>query len=302
MDQKNLFEALTQQKFSFTTPNLTPLHLTTDHSHRLRSQRPPPQIATATAADRHRHCRRSQGLFEMKSSLGMLRRFALHKSHGKEKRDYQLSVHLYDLSQASQVLINQMKDVAPAIQNSITEVTEEVNSISSNLPPVTQHHGRSTSSIQAQSSGTTMESSNDEVADVTSRLSTGQLEKVSASPSALKLPSLFSATPNSLGKRGNMQKQQTLAQTSQMENMSERKSVDQLLSNNRIEYDRVNGFLSAAGSNFTVSDSQKSYCDGEEAQDHVFSPPSLMGSSFLGDPYEDLLAPLSETETALMER
>ncbi|KAL7195813.1 hypothetical protein ACSBR1_035949 [Camellia fascicularis] len=194
-----------------------------------------------------------------------------------------------------------MKDVAPAIQNSITEVTEEVNSISSNLPPVTQHHGRSTSSIQAQSSRTTMESSNDEVADVTSRLSTVQLEKVSASP-ALKLPSLFSATPNSLGKRGNMQKRQTLAQTSQMENMSERKSVDQLLSNNHIEYDRVNGFLSAAGSNFTVSDSQKSYCDGEEAQDHVFSPPLLMGSSFLGDPYEDLLAPLSETETALMER
>ncbi|THG18772.1 hypothetical protein TEA_012475 [Camellia sinensis var. sinensis] len=224
LDQKNLFEALTQQKFSFTTPNLTPLHLTTDHSHRLRSQRPPPppQIATATAADRHRHCRRSQ------------------------------------------VLINQMKDVAPAIQNSITEVTEEVNSISSNLPPVTQHHGRSTSSIQAQSSGTTMESSNDEVADVTSRLSTVQLEKVSASPA-----SLFSATPNSLGKHGNMQKRQTLAQTSQME-----------------KYVRK----------------EKSYCDGEEAQDHVFSPPLLMDSSFLGDPYEDLLAPLSEAETALMER
>ncbi|KAL7190271.1 hypothetical protein ACSBR2_022533 [Camellia fascicularis] len=307
-----------------------------------------------------------------------------------------------------QVLINQMKDVAPAIQNSITEVTEEVNSISSNLPPVTQHHGRSTSSIQAQSSGRTMESSNDEIADVTLRLSTVQLEKVSASPSALKLPPLFSVTPNSLGKGGNMQKRQTLAQTSQIENMSERKSVDQLLSNNCIdtapqdsdssyvqnlkqsvreaalsmqscnsessqdnrsddssehffvplsgigfsrlgpdkklgsvrskllfasqapsienfapndhahrdyeelsymlndldsfhEYDRVNGFLSAAGSNFTVSDSQKSYCDGEEAQDQVFSPPLLMDSSFLGDPYEDLLAPLSETETALME-
>ncbi|CAL5325634.1 unnamed protein product [Camellia sinensis] len=319
-----------------------------------------------------------------------------------------LSEHQQHLT-SIQVLINQMKDVAPAIQNSITEVTEEVNSISSNLPPVTQHDGRSTSSIQAQSTGRTMESSNDEIADVTSRLSTVQLEKVSASPSALKLPPLFSATPNSFGKGGNMQKRQTLAQTSQIENMSERKSVDQLLSNNRIdtapqdsdssyvqnlkrsvreaalsmqscnsessqdnrsddssehffvplsgtgfsrlgpdkklgsvrskllfasqapsienfapndhahrdyeelsymlndldsfhEYDRVNGFLSAAGSNFTVSDSQKSYCDGEEAQDQVFSPPLLMDSSFLGDPCEDLLAPLSETETALMER
>ncbi|PSS35272.1 AUGMIN subunit like [Actinidia chinensis var. chinensis] len=307
-----------------------------------------------------------------------------------------------------QVLINQLKDVAPAIQNSIMELTEEVNGLSSNLPPVGQHHGRATSSIQAHSSGRTMESSNDEVADVTSRLSTVQLEKVSASPPALKLPPLFSVTPNSSGKGGNMQKRHTLAQTSQMENISERKSVDQPLSNNQIdnapqdsdnsyvqnlkrsvreaalsmqscnlkssqdnrsddssehffvplsatgfsrvlpdkklgsvksrlfasqdpsvenrtpdghgqskynelshvlndldsfqEYDRVKGFLSAAGSNYPVSDSQKSYYDMEEAHDQVFSPPLLMDTSLLGDSYEDLLAPLSETETALMER
>ncbi|KAI8016328.1 AUGMIN subunit 6 [Camellia lanceoleosa] len=47
---------------------------------------------------------------------------------------------------------------------------------------------------------------------------------------------------------------------------------------------------------FDSSNSQKSYCDREEAQDQVFLPPLLMG-----DPYEDLLAPLSEIETALME-
>lgn len=53
-----------------------------------------------------------------------------------------------------QVLINQLKDVAPTIQNSISQLTEEVNSISSNLPPVMKL--RSNSPIQAQSSGRTL--------------------------------------------------------------------------------------------------------------------------------------------------
>lgn len=55
------------------------------------------------------------------------------------------------------------------------------------------------------------------------------------------------------------------------------------------EFDRVNGFLSAAGSNCAVSDSQKSYFDTEEAQDQVFSPLLLMDTSLLADSYEDLL-------------
>lgn len=68
---------------------------------------------------------------------------------------------------------------------------------------------------------------------MTSILSTIQLEKVSASPPALKLPQLFSLTPNSTGKSGNMQKRQVVApQTNQVENLSDRKSLDQPLSNN----------------------------------------------------------------------
>ncbi|XP_059645726.1 AUGMIN subunit 6-like [Cornus florida] len=305
-----------------------------------------------------------------------------------------------------QVLINQLKEVAPAIQNSISELTEEVNSISSNISPMNKSHGRSTSPIQAQSSGRTLESSTDEVAEVTSRLSTVQLEKVSASPPVLKLPPLFSLTPNSSGKGGNVQKRHTLAQTNQIENLSERRSLDQPLSNNHVdppqdndnsyvqnlkrsvreaalsvqscnlepsqescsddssehffvplsttgfshkgsenklgvrnkqftsqadpslenrargghfgskyyelsdvlngldtlrEYDRVNGFFSAAGSNRVVSAPQKSFYDMDGAEDQVFSPPLLMDSSLLAESYEDLLAPLSETETALME-
>ncbi|KAI8533496.1 hypothetical protein RHMOL_Rhmol10G0015700 [Rhododendron molle] len=285
-----------------------------------------------------------------------------------------------------QVLINQLKDVAPTLQNSITELTLEVNSISSNLPPGAELHGRSTSPIQAQTGGRTMESSSSDV----------QIEKVSASPPAFKLPPLFSVTPNSSGKGGNVQKRNTLSHTNQIEIMSERKSVDQPLSNSHIdvprqdsensyvqnikrsvreaalsvqpcsselsqdsqsddssehffvplsgigfsrlgqdtklgsarskllfasqdlsvgkrapnskahskhkelghvpndldsfqECDGENDFLSGAGSNCTVSDSQKSYYDDEEARDQVFSPSLLLDTSLMGDFYEDLL-------------
>lgn len=260
-----------------------------------------------------------------------------------------------------QVLINQLKEVAPAIQKSISECTDKVDSISSNLPPMTKHPGRSTSPSQAQSSGRTLESA-DDVAEVTSKLSTFQLEKVSASPPALKLPQLFSLTPNSHKRLA------SAAQISQIENFSERKPLEQPLSNNHIDnlpqdsdshyvqnlkrsvreaalsrnrlhskssqgshsdessehffmplsssgfsrlgpdskgtllssslhdYDQVNGFLSVTGSNSAASDAQRSFYDFEEAQEQVFSPPLL-----IEDAYEDLLAPLSETEAALME-
>lgn len=62
---------------------------------------------------------------------------------------------------------------------------------------------------------------------MTSKMSSIQLDKVSASPT-LKLPQLFSLTPNSSAKTGNMQKRHNLAsQTSQIETLSENKSLDQ---------------------------------------------------------------------------
>ncbi|CAI9752598.1 unnamed protein product [Fraxinus pennsylvanica] len=309
-----------------------------------------------------------------------------------------------------QVLIDQLKDVAPAIQNSISELTEEVNSISSHLPPVSKHHGRLNSPIQAQGSGRILESGIDDFAKMTSRLSSLQLEKASASPPALKLPPLFSSTPNSSGKSGNTQKRQTIPQSNQVENISDKKSVEQPLSKSSTdnsphdedhffpenlkrsvreaalsskscnlessqdshsddssehffvplpgngfshfdqekkpnslksrqlftpqadpylleacaldnhfgskydgvgymlndldslnEFDGVNGFLSAVGSNSSVSDAHRSFYDVDVTQDQVFSPPLLIDTSLLADTYEDLLAPLSETETALME-
>lgn len=68
-----------------------------------------------------------------------------------------------------------------------------------------------------------------------SRLSAIQLEKVSASPPALKLPPLFSLTPNSSGKGGNTQKRQIPAQNNHIENISEKKFVDQPLLNNHVD-------------------------------------------------------------------
>ncbi|PWA58737.1 hypothetical protein CTI12_AA397980 [Artemisia annua] len=306
-----------------------------------------------------------------------------------------------------QVLVNQLKGVAPAIQNSISELSEEVNSISTNLPQVTNYHGRSTSPVQPQSTGRTMESSSDEVTDVTSRLSSVHIDKVSSSPAALKLPPLFSLTPNSAAKSGNFYKKQAQVNNNQVDNVSEnllheqtipnshvvtpqtdnendyirnlKKSVREAalstLSNNTAQsqdshsddgsehffvplsgtgfsragpekkaaslrskqlfvpesqtslvenrvsdgfkynesldtssnfdmvndFDGVNGFISAAASNYAESEGRLSFYDVEESHEQVFSPPFLMDASLSADSFEDLLAPLSETETALME-
>ncbi|KAK1440929.1 hypothetical protein QVD17_06763 [Tagetes erecta] len=299
-----------------------------------------------------------------------------------------------------QVLVNQLKGVAPVIQDSISELTEEVNNISTKLPQVMHHHGRSTSPVQAQSTGRTMESSSDEVSDVTSRLSSVHIDKASSGPAALKLPPLFSLTPNSTAKSGNFYKRQTQAHTNHLENASEKLPHEQTVSNNQVnalqtdnetdyihnlkksvrqaalstlasntsqsqdnqsddgsehffvplsgtgfsrmgpekksaslrskqlfaselnssllenrvsdgikynesldmvnEYDGVNGFMSAAASNYAESEGRLSFYDVEETHDQVFSPPFLMDASLAAESFEDLLAPLSETEAAAL--
>lgn len=80
------------------------------------------------------------------------------------------------------------------------------------------------------------ESGSDDVAELTSKLSSVQVDKVSASSSTLKLPQLFNLTPNSSGKTGNVHKRQTLtSQTSQTDGLSERNSLDQSPSSNGLE-------------------------------------------------------------------
>lgn len=307
-----------------------------------------------------------------------------------------------------QVLINQLKDVAPAIQNSIAELTEEVNTVSSSFPLMNKRPGQSNLPVEAQSSWKATVGRNDDITEVSSKLSHVHLEKVVSSPT-LKLPPLFSLTPNSSGKGGNIQK--TLSSpVNHADNLSERKTIDNALLNNAVdilpqdieslnvqkfkrsvrdaalavkscdyessrdshsedgsehffvplstagapslgveqrgssiranrlftseseslllgnsildscggkkfdevsdsfnefdslsEYDRINGFLSAACSNYAASESQTSFYDLDEASDQVLSPPLLMETSLLADAFEDLLAPLSETDAALMD-
>lgn len=319
-----------------------------------------------------------------------------------------LSEHRQHLA-SIQVLINQLKGVAPEIQKSIMELTEEVDGMSSYLPQPAKHHGRSTSPIQTQSSAKTMASSSDDMADVTSTLAAVRLEKVSSSSSTLKLPPLFSVTPSSSAKGGNAQRRSSLGQTNPVEDLSESKPVDQPLSNNLIcssslqdgdnafvqnikrsvreaalsihpcsseslpdnrsddssehffiplsatgfsclgtqkklssgrnkllstsqdhyvrnhaskghalskfkelphalsemdsfhDYDGENIVSPSSNSTVRVSDQMKSDYDMDGIQEQVFSPPLLMDASFLGDSYEDLLAPLSDIETALIE-
>ncbi|XP_074292962.1 AUGMIN subunit 6-like [Silene latifolia] len=306
-----------------------------------------------------------------------------------------------------QVLINQLKEVSPAIQKSITDLTDEANTISSGLPQINKRSGRPALPMQPQSS--VKGSSKDEVSEVTSKMSNVQLEKSAASP-ALKLPHLFSLTPNSAGKGGNTNKSYA-SPANHAEKLTERKYADSGLMNNATdnppqvadaeslyvqnlkrsvretalsiqscnyessrdshsedgsehffvpvsatgftsldseqrgtsirskrlftsegdssygssisgsrvskqlddipdvfnefdmfsEYDPINGFLSTSASNYAASESQTSFYDLDEAPDQVFSPPLLMDSSLLADAYEDLLAPLSETDAALME-
>ncbi|KAI3799236.1 hypothetical protein L1987_34528 [Smallanthus sonchifolius] len=275
-----------------------------------------------------------------------------------------------------QVLVNQLKGVAPVIQNSISELNEEVNSLSTSLPQVTNHHGRSSSPVQAQSTGRTMESSSSDVTDVTSRLSSVHIDKVSSSPAALKLPPLFSLTPNSTVKSGNFYKKQTQVHTvssNHLENVYEKLPHEQTVSSDQVntpETDNENNYIrnlkksvreaalsTRASSTGQLQDNQSddgsehffvplsgtgfsrvgpekkpaslrskqlfvseltgpvemvneydgvngympSSYDMEETHDQVFSPPFLMDASLSAESFEDLLAPLSETETALME-
>ncbi|XP_073008101.1 AUGMIN subunit 6-like [Typha latifolia] len=287
-----------------------------------------------------------------------------------------------------QGLIDQLKEAVPAMQKSISDLTEEVNSISSCT--MDELDARPHLCVQSQNVGRQEEISSDEVSEMTSKLSSLQIEKVASSPT-LKLPHLFSLTPNSSLKVSATPKRQAMTNSSNQEMVPARKYLT-LPSN-----DHTNGVaqegglyyaqdirrsvreaaLSRPSSNSDWSqdkssddgsehffiplqknasrkeadalpnrrkqklvfpppvqkstkdlhlntenqlnlaktmsnnqanllqtasrNAQRTFLDADDAFDHVFSPPLLIESSFFQDTYEDLLAPLSETDTALME-
>ncbi|XP_006664824.1 AUGMIN subunit 6 isoform X2 [Oryza brachyantha] len=110
-----------------------------------------------------------------------------------------------------QGLINQLKEAIPAMQQSIADLSEEVNSVSSN--PMDQMISRLSPPMPNLGLGRSEESSS-ELSEMTSRLSATHLDKAGSSP-ALKLPPLFSLTPSSSGKGSQTQKRNALAQPSQ---------------------------------------------------------------------------------------
>ncbi|VAH34875.1 unnamed protein product [Triticum turgidum subsp. durum] len=119
-----------------------------------------------------------------------------------------------------QGLINQLKEAIPAMQQSIAELSEEVNSVPSN--PMDQTNSRQLS-LQNTVLGRSEESSC-EVSEMTSKLSSMRIDKAGSSP-ALKLPPLFSLTPSSSGKGIQTQRRNALARQPSKEIMLEEKSL-----------------------------------------------------------------------------
>ncbi|CAL9118988.1 unnamed protein product [Musa textilis] len=121
-----------------------------------------------------------------------------------------------------QGLVDQLKEVIPAMQMSISDLTEEANNISSTT--VDGFSVQSSTTVQYQSAGRQLERLTDEVAEMTSKFSSAQIEKVSSSPT-LKLPHLFNLTPNSSGKGNQAPKQHPVASQTNQETLSAPKTV-----------------------------------------------------------------------------
>nr|CAB3446521.1 unnamed protein product [Digitaria exilis] len=119
-----------------------------------------------------------------------------------------------------QGLINQLKEAIPALQLSIEELSEEVNSVSN---PMDKLNSRLQLSVQNTGLGRSEESSS-EASEITSKLSSTHLDKPGGSP-ALKLPPLFSLTPSSSGKGTQMQKRNALTRQPSQEVTSEEKTL-----------------------------------------------------------------------------
>ncbi|XP_052141317.1 AUGMIN subunit 6 [Oryza glaberrima] len=120
-----------------------------------------------------------------------------------------------------QGLINQLKEAIPAMQQSIADLSEEVNSVSSN--PMDKIISRLSPSVQNSGFGRAEESSS-ELLEMTSKLSSTHLDKAGSSP-ALKLPPLFSLTPSSSGKGTQAQKRNALGRQPSQEILSEEKTL-----------------------------------------------------------------------------
>ncbi|EPS65819.1 hypothetical protein M569_08959 [Genlisea aurea] len=203
-----------------------------------------------------------------------------------------------------QVLINQLKDVAPAIQDSIAELSDEVNGITSNLPSVMQLRSNS----GGRNAETGDENRGDVVVDLASRVSSVHLEKAAAAaaatscapPPALKLPPLFScgAQRRLNGDGAAKEPPGGTAVDRPTDDGGGGSSSAFVQKLRRSVREAALGSTRGGGSQPSLPPASRAV-EGwsSPAADQVMSPPLFMDA----EAYEDLLAPLSEMEAALME-
>lgn len=129
-----------------------------------------------------------------------------------------------------QVLIGQLKDATPAMESTILRLREEVSRAAAAAPTMRQHMV-SLSARRCQSGG--KEATDERKSEANLKVGRAHLELVPPTP-ALKLPQLFSLTPNPLEKSSYLQKHQVA--------MPQMHSIETLL-----ECDKANG-LSPTGS------------------------------------------------------
>lgn len=129
-----------------------------------------------------------------------------------------------------QVLIGQLKDAIPAMESTILTLREEVSRAAAAAPTMRQHMV-SLSARRCQSGG--KEAIDERKSEANLKVGRAHLELVPPTP-ALKLPQLFSLSPNPLEKASYLQKHQVA--------MPQTHSIETLL-----ECDKVNG-LSPTGS------------------------------------------------------
>ncbi|CAN6448985.1 unnamed protein product [Victoria cruziana] len=331
-------------------------------------------------------------------------------SNGSSSHAESLSTTLAEHQQhlaSIQVLIGQLKAVIPSMQESISQLTDEVNGLSS--VALSKNPTWLPTSLQPQSGGRAAEDNIVQPVE-SERKFPPQPEQILSSP-ALKLPHLFTLTPNSSARSGISQRRQAvsapktskpdiLAECSKVErplfgrhedNSPHEDSVQNLkrcirasalsvrlnvmgvsrdskidttehyfiplstngiaqkdatvkaanggnhlrspqelsILNNGLVRERDNGsildesddlaghlahacrlmddeytgeFLSSVSPKNMVENRFSLFHNVWDGQDHALSPPLLIDASLAPDTYEDLLAPLSETEDALMER
>ncbi|KAI7741936.1 hypothetical protein M8C21_024315, partial [Ambrosia artemisiifolia] len=179
------------------------------------------------------------------------------------------------MEKAKRVLVNQLKGVAPVIQNSISELTEEVNNISTKIPQVTHHHDNENDYFR------NLKKSVREAALSTQASNTSQLEDNQSDDGSEHFFVPLSGT--GFSRVGPEKKPASLRMDNRVSDGIKYNDTLDMVN----EYDGVNASMSAAASSYADSEGRLSFYDVEETYDQVFSPPFLMDAS-LSESFEDL--------------